>query len=69
MFNNPAKEDVLVDVERSDPTVNCDVVATRAEPSEFEVMMELAAKAVLPVPPLEILLVKDPFPIHVVPIA
>ena len=58
-----------VDVESSDPTVSCDVVAMRAEPSEFETMMELAAKAVLPVPPLAMVLEKEPAPTQVLFIA
>ena len=51
-----------VDVAKSDPTVSCDVVAMRAEPSELDVTMELLAKAVLPVPPLAIVLEKEPAP-------
>ena len=54
-----------VDVDRSDPTVSCDVVAMKAEPSAFDVMMELLAKLVLPVAPLDMVLEKDPAPIQV----
>ena len=61
MFRSPAKEDVLVVVERSDPTVNCDVVEMRAEPSELEVMIELAAKDVEFVPPLATVSVPEMF--------
>ena len=47
----PVKNDEEVEVEMSEPTVSCDVVATSPVPSAFDVMMELLAKAVLPVPP------------------
>ena len=52
-LNSPAKEEVLVVVERSEPTVSCVPVAIRAEPSDDEVMMELLAKEVELVPPFE----------------
>ena len=58
-----------VEVDRSDPTVSCDVVAMSEVPSEFEVMMELLAKAVLPVPPFAMVLEKDPLPTQVLLIA
>ena len=48
----PVKNDGVVVVEMSEPTVNCEVVAIRAEPFELEVMMEFGAKEMEPVPPL-----------------
>ena len=54
----PVKKELEVEVEISDPTVSCDVVAMIAVPPEFDVMMELLAKAVLPVPPLAMVLLK-----------
>ena len=45
-------EDRSVDVERSDPTVSCDVVAMSDKPSDDDVMMEFAANEVAFVPPL-----------------
>ena len=47
----PKKNDVLVVVEIKLPTVSCDVVAMRAEPSKFDVMMEFGEKEVEFVPP------------------
>ena len=41
-----------VEVERSDPTVSCDVVATSDVPSALDVMMELLGYDVWFVPPL-----------------
>ena len=38
----PVKNELEVEVEISDPTVSCDVVAMIAVPPEFDVMMELA---------------------------
>ena len=42
---------MLVDVERSDPTVNCDVVAIKFAPVASETMMELFGYDVWFVPP------------------
>ena len=64
----PVKKDEEVEVDKSDPTVSCDVVAIRAEPSALDVMMELLAKAVLPVPPLAMVLENEPDPIQFPPI-
>ena len=58
-LNRPAKEELLVVVESREPTVSCDVVAIKAEPSAFDVMMELGAKEVEPVPPFAIVFVKE----------
>ena len=52
-LNSPAKEELLVVVERSEPTVSCVPVAMRVLPAESEVMMEFGAKEVELVPPLE----------------
>ena len=37
----PVKNELEVEVEMSDPTVSCDVVATSDVPSALDVMMEL----------------------------
>ena len=50
----PLKNELAVVVEISDPTVSCEVVATRAVPAEFDVIIEFAAKAVAFVPPFAI---------------
>jgi hypothetical protein len=42
MPRDPTKEEIPVEVESNDPTVNCDVVAISEVPAEFETMMELA---------------------------
>ena len=49
----PANVDVAVDVARSVPTVSWEPVAMSVVPAPSEVMMELAAKEVALVPPLE----------------
>ena len=61
----PAKDEALVVVERSEPTVSCEPVAIKAEPSALDVMMELLAKYVEPVPPFAMVLEKEPPPTHV----
>jgi hypothetical protein len=48
----PTKEEFDVDVERSDPTVSCDVVARSVVPAPSETMMEEAGNEVAFVPPL-----------------
>ena len=50
----PRKNDVFVVVEISEPTVSCDVVAMRAVPFAFDVMIEFGANCVAPVPPFGI---------------
>ena len=50
----PANDEALVVVESNDPTVSCDVVAMRADPSALEVMMEFGANDVEFVPPFAI---------------
>ena len=47
----PAKVDVAVVVDRSEPTVNCDVVAMSESPSDADVMIELFGYEVTFVPP------------------
>ena len=47
----PAKEDELVVVERSEPTVSWEPVAMSVVPSESETMMEFRGKTVELVPP------------------
>ena len=51
--SEPVKNDVFVDVERSEETVRSDEVAIRESPSAEEVMNELRANDVAFVPPFE----------------
>ena len=47
----PLNQEMLVEVEMSEPTVSCEVVAMMPLPVEFDVKMELAGNEVTPVPP------------------
>ena len=51
-LSSPAKDEVLVVVERSEPTVSWVPVAMRAVPRELETMIELGEKEEEFVPPL-----------------
>ena len=53
-LTSPAKDEVLVVVERSEPTVSCVPVAIRAVPFELETMIEFGENVVAPVPPFAI---------------
>ncbi len=66
---SPAKFELFVVVESIEPTVSCEPVAIRAEPSKLDVIIELGAKEVDPVPPLAMVLLNDPPPIQVPAIA
>jgi hypothetical protein len=57
-----------VEVESSDPTVNCEEVAIRDSPSADEVMMELAAKDVALVPPLATEIVPESCVVETLPV-
>ena len=61
----PVKKELAVVVAIKLPTVSCVPVAIRAEPSELDVIMELLAKYVEPVPPFAMVLEKEPPPTHV----
>ena len=77
----PVKNEFDVEVEISEPTVSCDVVAISGKPSDDDVMIEFGAKEVEFVPPLatgrvfvtcvvrETCPVRLPSPKHVVDIA
>lgn len=52
MFNEPKKLEISVEVARRLPTVNCEVVAIKPVPAEFEARIEFAAKAAELVQPM-----------------
>jgi hypothetical protein len=57
--NAPVKKELAVPVAIKLPTVSCVPVAMSDSPSADDVMMELFAKNVLPVPPLATVFVND----------